>query len=272
MATSRRLARWLPALAAPAAYALHQSYLPASQSSSTCQHSQLDKLITREHVQELESQGFVVIPAAVQQVLGHAALERARRDASSCHFGKSSNRGQTVRDDVVCWISASDDSPGEGLVSCGALLRGAAAALERHGYRGSRHHRVPLLLQLSRFEPGGRGYGRHLDCNFQSAFELGISSWLRAAGSRARVLTAMVYLNDPDWAGRDGGQLRIFHGPQWDGSRWRDHTDVFPAGGTLVIFKSPQVPHQVLPPRKVDRQDVGVRDPHTSLVAIKKFG
>ena len=33
-----------------------RSYLPASQSSSTCQHSQLDKLITREHVQELESQ------------------------------------------------------------------------------------------------------------------------------------------------------------------------------------------------------------------------
>ena len=28
-----------------------------------------------------------------------------------------------------------------------------------------RHHRVPLLLQLSRFEPGGRGYGRRVESN-----------------------------------------------------------------------------------------------------------
>ena len=49
---------------------------------------------------------------------------------------------------------------------------------------------------LTRFVPD-----RHVDCNFQSMAELGVLGWLRASGSRSRVLTAMMYLNDPHWTG-----------------------------------------------------------------------
>ncbi|CAE8623853.1 unnamed protein product [Polarella glacialis] len=150
------------------------------------------------------------------------------------------------------------------------LLEGVACELERHGYRGSFAHQVPQLLQLSCYPAGSsHGYDRHLDCNLQSVFDLGVLAWLRATGNRARVLTAMVYLNDEDWlpsstanspGGHDGGELRVFHGVQWfplaadaGAGEWRDYTDIAQRGGTLVIFNSRVVEHQVLPTRRQDR-------------------
>lgn len=141
----------------------------------------------------------------------------------------------------------------------------------------SHKHWVPQQLQLSCFEGDGQSkYVKHLDHCSESLQELGLLEWLRARDYRGRSLTAVLYLNPTDWGDlpregsqHDGGHLRIFHNPETEGkgmeafedthghelvsasaAKMLDgtaYTDVVPKGGTLVVFDSRRIWHQVLP-------------------------
>ncbi|MFZ5555967.1 MAG: 2OG-Fe(II) oxygenase [Pseudomonadota bacterium] len=86
-----------------------------------------------------------------------------------------------------------------------------------------------LYLGLAEFEghyaafPPGAGYRRHLD---------------RFAESDARVVSAVLYLNAA-WRPELGGALRLYDAKGWE--------DVLPEAGTLVVFRSDSVYHEVLP-------------------------
>jgi SM-20-related protein len=86
-----------------------------------------------------------------------------------------------------------------------------------------------LLLGLETWEahyalyPPGAGYARHRD---------------RFRDDDARVLSSVCYLND-DWHPGDGGALRLHLA---DGAH-----DVMPLGGTLALFLSAEIEHEVLP-------------------------
>ncbi len=71
--------------------------------------------------------------------------------------------------------------------------------------------------------PPGAGYARHLD---------------RFSDSDTRVISFVLYLN-PNWESHWGGQLRMYL-PE-------GHVDVQPVAGTLVLFRSETVYHEVLP-------------------------
>jgi hypothetical protein len=106
----------------------------------------------------------------------------------------------------------------------------------------------------------------------ETILDMGLLGWLRSAATRRRAVTAILYLNSPDWdLGRDGGALRLYpHAentcrggladPQLnhDKSNADDANsglmvgagspvDVAPAGGTLVVFDSRNLLHQVRP-------------------------
>ncbi|MCQ4163434.1 2OG-Fe(II) oxygenase [Tahibacter harae] len=89
-----------------------------------------------------------------------------------------------------------------------------------------------LLLGLEELEahyalyPPGAGYARHRD---------------RFRDDDARVLSSVLYLN-ADWDAADGGALRLYL-PGGD-------QDVVPRGGTLVLFLSAEIEHEVLPARR----------------------
>lgn len=89
-----------------------------------------------------------------------------------------------------------------------------------------------LLLGLEELEahyalyPPGAGYVRHRD---------------RFRDDDARVLSSVLYLN-ADWDAADGGALRLYL-PDGD-------QDVVPLGGTLALFLSAEVEHEVLPARR----------------------
>lgn len=95
-----------------------------------------------------------------------------------------------------------------------------------------------LLLGLDVLEahyalyPPGAGYARHRD---------------RFRDDTARVLSSVVYLN-PDWQSNDGGALRLYLTND-------DTYDVAPLGGTLVLFLSAEIEHEVLPAMR-DRRSV----------------
>ena len=91
-----------------------------------------------------------------------------------------------------------------------------------------------LFLGLFEFEghfahyPPGGFYRRHLDS---------------FSGAANRIVSVVTYLNR-DWRDRDGGELVIFA---------RDSSQVAatvqPRSGTMVLFLSEEIPHEVLPSR-----------------------
>lgn len=77
--------------------------------------------------------------------------------------------------------------------------------------------------------PPGTGYARHFD---------------RFRDNDARVVSLVLYLND-NWHADDGGELRLY--PR---STAPEPVNVQPVGGTLAVFLSADVPHEVLPARR----------------------
>ena len=132
------------------------------------------------------------------------------------------------------------DSLVEKLQSSDELLAG-------EGFLG----KAPLVrheIQATCYPCNGAGYARHIDDQ---------------TGSRARVLTAILYLN-PGWAASHGGALRVYPKDS-DGSMgfgdgedaWRGF-DVEPVDKRLICFWSdPRVPHEVLAAR-ADRFAISV--------------
>lgn len=92
-----------------------------------------------------------------------------------------------------------------------------------------------LFLGLFEFEshfaeyPPGAGYRRHFD-SFRGAAD--------------RTVSAVAYLN-PQWSDADGGEL-VLYAPEGRAEMAR----IPPCAGTLVLFLSEEIPHEVLPARR----------------------
>jgi len=132
--------------------------------------------------------------------------------------GGGLTHASTLRGDRIAWLDRIDAARAPELHAFVAALETMRGALNR-----------ALLLGLEEVEPHlavyppGAGYARHRD---------------RFADDDARVLSLVLYLN-PAWREADGGALRLH---LVDGPR-----DVLPASGTLVVFLSDRVEHEVLP-------------------------
>jgi SM-20-related protein len=98
-----------------------------------------------------------------------------------------------------------------------------------------------LILGLFEYEAHyaayeeGAYYKRHLD-----AFK----------GAKNRILSTVLYLNE-EWRPEDGGQLAIYK----DDAAIDPVELIQPEGGTLVVFLSEDIPHEVLPALK-DRYSI----------------
>ncbi|MDQ8038354.1 MAG: 2OG-Fe(II) oxygenase [Pedobacter sp.] len=159
----------------------------------------------------LPAASWIALQAEARQLLGQGAFAPARIGR-----GDSLHRESSVRGDGLCWLEP-------GLAAGSAYLRwmeGLRLALNRE-----------LFLGLDEFEahyahyPVGAFYRRHVD---------------RHRDSNARVISSVFYLN-AHWREEEGGELLmqdeagevLFAQP--------------PRGGTLVLFKSADMPHEVLP-------------------------
>lgn len=95
-----------------------------------------------------------------------------------------------------------------------------------------------LYLGLIEFEahlavyPSGAGYARHVD---------------QLRGNSARRVSVVFYLNDA-WQAAAGGELCLYPADSPDHAAAACVT-VAPAGGTLVMFRSADMPHAVRPAR-----------------------
>lgn len=194
-------------------------------------------------------------------------------------------RERPVRQDLVCWLrpnanagtdtdktqeteEGGNDDNGPHLQHCIDLVRGVAAALSANRYADSTDHRVPRQCQLALYRgDGAAGYDRHLDRCRATLAELGLLEYLRLEDYRGRAVTVILYLNDESRTKEDGGQLRCWlrkrkrrrkgrtEPPQLaEGEREREDDDdefgppfdIEPTGGSMLIFNSDRLEHQVL--------------------------
>jgi SM-20-related protein len=134
--------------------------------------------------------------------------------------GRGANRveASAIRGDAIAWLEPDRPATGDLLRRFDTLRQTLNAT---------------FFLGLKRVEahlacyPPGAGYARHLD---------------RFRDDDARVISAVLYLNE-GWDPTEGGQLRLYP----DAS---DAIDVQPEAGTLVLFRSADLPHEVLPARR----------------------
>lgn len=123
-------------------------------------------------------------------------------------------QAETIRRDLIHWITGRSAAEKAYLAQMEALR----LSLNRR-----------LFLGLFEFEasfavyPPGAFYKKHMD-----SFK----------GAANRVVSAVTYLNE-GWGASDGGDLRLFDGAG------DDLAVVRPEGGTLVLFLSEEIPHEV---------------------------
>lgn len=232
-----------------------------TETSSVCQR-QGKKLLTAKGMTSLQESGFCSLPCIISPQLLKLARAEALALVSDGALNPSEN-AVDVRQDTVCWlrettagiVAKPTDSPATSLSECVQMLRGLASELdESEHYTRTAHHCVPAQLQLALYSGQGAGFLPHRDNPSgpsASVWHLGLIDYLRSKAYKSRAVTAILYLNEPEWdVAATGGALRVYLGAAPDdelGDTAPDVRDISPCGGTLVVFDSRKVLHQVMP-------------------------
>lgn len=139
--------------------------------------------------------------------------------------GELRQQRSDIRGDRMTWLQPEWRAGGDYL----ACLDGLRRVLNEQ-----------LFLALAEVEahyacyPPGAGYRRHVDRHQAGA--------AGRPGQGERVISTVTYLNEPGWPADGGGEL-VLHSPS------AGEVVVPPEGGTLVVFRSDDLPHEVRPSR-----------------------
>ena len=191
-------------------------------------------VLPSETLAELSSHDLVVVPNFLSPLLVDSLLGDLagfRRLDTLC---KSAVVGQGSVDwfEVLLPDSHAPFRPSADLLG---VVEGVRLSIERS--TGTALDKGLTELKFA-FYPSGGCYQRHLD-----ALQVPGSGWTRA-------YSFILYLNK-GWLPRHGGCLRVFRaaaaGEGGGTEKGEAHLDVPPAPGTLVVFKSDTVAHEVLP-------------------------
>jgi len=165
------------------------------------------------------SQQSIFIPTDLTIQLAQECRERAQRgqlELAGVGRGVAKVVQKDIRGDHIQWLDAGHHQAVDRYL---ALMEQLRSAINQ-----------TLFLGLEDFEshfalyPPGAFYKKHLD---------------RFRDDDLRTVSCIAYLNE-QWLPNQGGALRLY---LEDG---RTH-DVMPQAGTLIVFMSEQVPHEVLP-------------------------
>ena len=179
--------------------------------------------LTDDEIQALGTQGFFTRPtflgperARAVHAEAQALVEAGGLRPAGIRRGADRTEDTSVRSDFITWVQPQPGTALGGLWDAfvqlgGALSAGAYLGLGRFD------------LQLAHYPGGGAHYQRHRD-----AFP----------GQSNRRVTAIYYAN-PDWRPEHGGKLRLY----LDSGT----LEVEPTLDRLVVFRSEQLDHEVLP-------------------------
>ena len=191
--------------------------------------------VTAGDVAQLRERGYCVLRTAFDPALRkdfetlhkHAVIPPTNSSCNPGAFGTNLRCGTAAeREGFVLQRTFA-------LLDAIEQLRRLPHALLEHGYVPDGELRVPGLVLVSCYPPGKAHYQRHLDCY---------------GDDNSRALTVIMYANAEEWdVERDGGALRL------ECAATKQAVDVAPRGGTVVVFSSKDVWHEVLPTRREAR-------------------
>ncbi|KAJ0398373.1 hypothetical protein ATCC90586_000710 [Pythium insidiosum] len=178
----------------------------------------------------------------VRTALAELATRASFHDAGVSH-GTNRRQEQAVRGDRIHWIrrESSDLDPAISLLfrRIESLVYGVKNAVPELQLRNV------TSTQLAIFPGDGSRFVRHTD-TYSSAHAQHRSSSDDHATELVRRLTCVYYLND-DWSPEHQGHLRVFTKGAAASSAMAPHWDIAPRLDTLVVFRSTDVEHEVLP-------------------------
>lgn len=196
----------------------------------------LEKICFEQIAETLTRQAWVIVPDALPPELAQDLFAQVRmmtpEDFADAGVGRSHAHtlNSFVRRDQIRWIKGDTDAESNWLAFCARLQR----YLNRELFMGL----FSFESHFAHYAPGAF-YKKHLDAFRPDQTERGAR----------RVLSLVAYLN-PGWQSADGGELVIYdeHNPE-------PVQKVLPLYGTLAIFLSDQVPHEVAAARR-DRYSI----------------
>ena len=230
--------------------------------------------LSRSHVEALRRDGVCIVdnvmPAVQVRALRAALMHRGGGDGSDF---RRTMQPREIRSDRVLWVHEHEDkeervverlerasaeteaaeqetSSSRAIAAAVCALKGIGSHFEEAlGHALDAPSRCMAALYappVDQCEPSG--YRPHLDHRPPDDEDL-YWCWKSSREQSERALTSILYLNE-DWCDQDGGQLRMFLGctnkddPE---ATAMNIQDVTPVGGRLVVFKSREIPHAVMP-------------------------
>jgi SM-20-related protein len=171
---------------------------------------------------DLSNQGYSIQPNALAAEMTADLLRYVKNipiqkfDPAGIGREQAHQLNHSVRSDQICWIEDDFDEGRHWLQWAGKLQN----FLNQHLFLGL----FSFESHFAHYRPGDF-YKKH-----QDAFK----------GESNRVVSLVYYLN-PQWAPSDGGELVLY-----PNNNESDQCQVTPSFGTLVIFLSEEMPHEVL--------------------------
>jgi len=225
--------------------------------------------ITEDDLHELSKNHYCIIP----NFLSDDLQESLRRDVNQLreegHFkiakiGQDSTNmlNQQIRVAETCFIGGPRDIPDNNArTQMTSLLQSVCARLSQNEILKSPKLDQNLSELLYAYYPQGGFYRRHRDA-------------IAGSASVLRTYSLLLYLNG-DWKETDGGHLRMHMdsgGDELPVGEEPNYLDVAPTGGTLVIFDSEKIPHEVLDTNAERLAIVGWYNRELSASDIKELG
>ena len=195
---------------------------------------------------ELAERGWAILPyflapENIAALRGEAEQYAGEQRFRAAGIGRGSGQAARadIRGDQILWLNPQQPTPAQ--TPYWTAMDELRQTLNRELFLSL----VSLEAHYAVYEPGAF-YRRHVD-RFQSSDE--------------RVISTTLYLNS-GWSESDGGQLRLYsEEAQNEDAAERaneslnappnkapvSYVDVLPHAGTLALFRSDTVPHEVLP-------------------------
>jgi len=180
-----------------------------------------DDWLFAQIAQDIELQGYCVIPAGLPDTMIALLAQQVRQDADDFDTakvgrGSDTTKNHFVRRDKIAWIEGETDA-------------------EKMWLRWTNDLRLYLNRRLML---GLFSYESHFACYEPGAFYRKHLDAFR--GEANRILSTVLYLNS-GWQPEEGGELQMYTSDD------EPLLKVTPQCGSLVVFLSEEFPHEVLP-------------------------
>ena len=189
---------------------------------ASCAPERLDLLL-----ETLAQNGYARLPDFLPQDITaallaelHTLYQAGKAHAAGIGPGKDYRVLPGVRNDRILWLDPANLPPAQAVYW--QAMEDLRLRLNRRYYLGLTDFESHFALY-----PSGGHYERHLDV---------------FRGKSRRRISCVFYLNFP-WCSGDGGQLRLY----LPGAEGETPLDILPQAGSLVVFDSQTMEHEVLP-------------------------